>query len=165
MMEEDDWRFNGYHIRVISYEPDQEHVDATIFNKYSTYATRAVLISVCGQSFLLSLLTDYHTDVRCASTLDAHRIMNIVIEQESTFRKKEWYLIVFPPGTALDNGIFSNHATYIQKRSVRLRTPPNQNGIVEALHFTPVYWRIADYGSGKHVGNNGANAAVQYADA
>jgi hypothetical protein len=38
-------------------------------------------------------------------------------------------------------------------------------GIAEPLHFTPVYWPIAEYGSGKQVGNNGANAAAQYADA
>jgi hypothetical protein len=49
------------------------------------------------------------------------------------------YLLVFPPRTLLDNTIFLHHTTIVKKHSMKLCVHANQNGFVEAQHFTPVY--------------------------
>jgi hypothetical protein len=107
----------------------------------------------------------YHADVGCANTFNGHSITNTAVEQESATQKKEWYLLVFPPGTVVDNTIFSHHLTFAKKSLIKLHAPANQNGFVEAHHFTPVYWCIAEFGTRKQHGlasNN--NQKEDYAD-
>jgi hypothetical protein len=73
---------------------------------------------------------------------------------------------VFPPGTVLDNTIFSHHLTFVKKHLIKLCAPANQNGFIEAHHFNPVYWCIAEFGSGKQCGLAGNNGQQEdYTDA
>jgi hypothetical protein len=81
-------------------------------------------------------------------------------------QRKEWYLLVFPPGMLPYDTISSHHSTFVKKHSIKLHVPANQNGFIEAHDFTPVYWCIAEFSTGKQhglAGNN--NQQEDYTDA
>jgi hypothetical protein len=120
----------------MSNKVDHGWYNAIICTKYPAYNTQSVLICIPSQGICFTLLTGYHTDVCCTNTFDAHSITNAAVERESLTQKKEWSLLVFPPGTMLDNTMFSHHSTFFKKRSIKLRAPENQNGFVEAHPFT-----------------------------
>jgi hypothetical protein len=162
-MKKDGWVYNGFHIRALSFEPDVQYYEATMCTKYDQYEGRAILISAPSRSFLLSLLGGYHAVVGCPSTLTAHNVTKEALSDVGSPRKKQWYLLVFPLGILLNNAVFSNGAELIEKKVVKLTVAANTvTGVVDSLSFTPVYWCIAEHGTGRFEGNPNAPPAGAY---
>jgi hypothetical protein len=150
-MKHEGYSYEGYHIRTISFEPDFHNVTATMCDKYGGYADRMVLVSVASRSFFMNVLEPYHQMVTCPNTLSAHNITKKAVTEVGSARQKQWYLLVFPPGTALDNSIFSKNQT-LTMAIAEMHIPAQLHGVVDDHHCLQCYWKIAVKNSGKDEG-------------
>jgi hypothetical protein len=66
----------------------------------------------------------------------------------------------------LNNKIFPIFQPLSRSIQSSFCAPANQNGFIEAHHFTPVHWSIVEFGTGKQHGLAGNNDQQEdYADA
>ena len=103
----------------------------------------------------MNLLEPYHTMVDCANTLSAHNVTKKALAQVGSPRQKQWYLLVFPPGTALDNSIFSKNRI-LAMAIAEMHIPADLHGVLDDHHCLQCFWKIAVKNSGKDEGSAAA---------
>jgi hypothetical protein len=114
---------------------------------------RIIMIRGPSMPFWLRDDSRYHSDkkkIDCIATKKAH-------EKETTARNKagesrlySYHLIVFKPGTVLDNSVFSsNNTLVINQLSLKMKDNHPENKFAKKVHGMTLWWRIAEAGGTK----------------
>jgi hypothetical protein len=136
---------------------DIDHWEATIPNGYpDDLAQRLVLIKGPSQNFWFSNTDRYHTKLTCAVTKHAHKATDLEI-QEDPSRQHAYWLLVFPEGTHLDNGIFSSDGNNVDARWNDMASDEKSNIAGKLLYGMAIYWNIGVTG-GRRIAVTNAKA-------
>lgn len=140
---------DAYHIRKTTTVSQEDEWSATIpLEKYPLLANRTVLIRGPSQDFWHKDAEVYHQNEFCETTKTAHETYQTNLAPEDLY--SHW-LLVFPEGTHLENHVFSDNATLINKEnndlvhSLKIDVGTEDEEDVE-LFGMDVYWRIATTG-------------------
>ena len=90
---------------------------------YSAFG-RSVLIKGPLRDFWFRNIAHYHRVRNCKITADAHQASQTEIDADQLgARKWAYWLVVFPPGTVLDNTVFSDHKSDVVMNKVPMKAP------------------------------------------
>jgi hypothetical protein len=141
-----------YHIRTSCDIPDYEQWEATIpdFSDSTppVLLNRVVLIKGPSRAFWLRDMDRYNRKVACGITREELEAAEVGIEEDTT-RAEAFYLLVFPQGVVLDNTIFSNDETDIERFDNDMKTEAGDTPFGTVLCGMAVWWRIAKAGGCK----------------
>jgi hypothetical protein len=158
IVEHNDHEYQGFHIRCAVDLPDFLEWEAFIpdprdFPSLLPLYGRIIMIRGPSMPFWLRDDSRYHSDkkkIDCIATKKAH-------EKETTARNKagesrlySYHLIVFKPGTVLDNSVFSsNNTLVINQLSLKMEDNHPENKFAKKVHGMTLWWRIAEAGGTK----------------
>jgi hypothetical protein len=152
----------AYHIRAAIPCPDYNLWEATIPKmlprKLCGYAKRAMLVKGPSQPSWLRDVKRYHTKLgkhkkSCPETERKHTNTSLEIAKNPE-RAHSYWLLLWPAGVVLDNQIFSNHPTEVEKGVVPMEVDKNGNEFKKVLFGMAIYWRITEKYGGTQVEDN-----------
>jgi hypothetical protein len=142
-----------FHIRKVTGVEQAEEWSAIIpSKKYPTLANRAVLISGPSQDYWHQDAQRYHqppSDKKvCEPTKKAHMVLQTNIHDSKDRMYSHW-LLVFPPGTEMENHVMSDDAVHVKSEVFELYSqfetfdPEKKKSDTLDLYGLDVHWRIA----------------------
>ena len=146
-MEWRNYKRNVYFIRLpASPCEDTSQYEAFIpVDKYQHFKGRCVMIRIPSQSWFHQKAALYHQNQSfCVPTFNAHESLETAIANEPS-RKFVYWLLVFPPGTQLENHILSDDGVHVKKGVEDLDDTVKEEGEEDdtPVYATDIYWRIA----------------------
>ena len=87
----------------------------------------------------------------CEATQTAHTASQLAIDEDRPERIYQYWLLVWPEGTILDNYILSGHATDVTMTLVPMESKANTNCFDKKILGLAIYWKIAEKYSGRQV--------------
>jgi hypothetical protein len=154
-VEHSDHEHQGFHIRLSVDLPDYSAWEAFIPNP-NMYPSllplygRIIMFKGPSRPFWLQSFERYHEDKRkidCKVTRKVHEKMDTAIEGDPE-RHHQYHLVVFKPGTSLDNSIFSDNNTNVARNenSMKMESKDLDNGFDKKIYGMGLWWRVAEAG-------------------
>jgi hypothetical protein len=145
----------GFHIRKTVVTFDWDLYEASIPSNYPLeLSRRLILVKGPSRSFWENNSDMYHGTgmVDCDMTRKAHTATEILLEKNHA-RQWQYWLLVFPQGTVLDNQIFSEDEDIIPMEGNPVMSDGKTNDFGKDIRGMVVYWCIAVAG-GRRVENS-----------
>jgi hypothetical protein len=147
------YEHQGYHIRLSVDLPDFDGWEGFIPNpnEYPLLLPlfgRIVMFKAPSRAFWLRSHERYHEDKRkidCVSTQKVHEKTDTAIEADLS-RQFHHHLVVFAPGTVLDNSIFSNNNTHVKRHQLSMKLDVQDNDFGKLIYGMGLWWRISEAG-------------------
>jgi hypothetical protein len=147
------YEYQGFHIRISVDLPDFEKWESFIPNpkEYPSLLQlygRIVMFKGPSMPFWLRSFKRYHENAKkidCKVTRKVHEKTETAIKDERLF---SYHLMVFKPGTVLDNSIFSNNNTNVKRNelSMKMAADDKANEFDTLIYGMALWWRIAEAG-------------------
>jgi hypothetical protein len=141
----------GFHIRKTVVTFDWDSYEASIPSNYRPeLSRRLILIKGPSRSFWEKDSELYHESgmVGCDMTRKAHNATEILVNKDYP-RQWQYWLLVFPKGTILDNQIFSEDEEIIPMESNPLMSDGKYNDFGKDIRGMVIFWCIAVAGGRK----------------
>jgi hypothetical protein len=159
IVEHDDHEYQGFFIRCTVDLPDFFEWEAFIpdprdFPSLLPLYGRIIMIKGPSMPFWLRDDIQYHSDKRkidCDATKKAHEKETTAREKAGESRLYSYHLLVFKPGTVLDNSIFSGNNALVTRNELSQKMEDNdpKNKFAKKVHGMTLWWRIAEAGGTK----------------
>jgi hypothetical protein len=111
-----------------------------------------------SRPFWLRSFHRYHLDkkkIDCEVTKKVHEKMDTAIEGDPE-RHHQYHLVVFKPGTSLDNSVFSsNNSVDRNINSMKMETKDEDNDFGMKIYGMSLWWRVAEAGGTRIRNTNG----------
>jgi hypothetical protein len=151
-LEHNDRNRHGFHIRRSIDPQDMDAWSAFIpngvdFPRLAQLSGRILFIQGPSRSFLIRDFKRYHNGRKpaaCKVTSKFHEKSDTAIASDPN-REKSHYLLVFPPGTVLDNYCFFGDHFVVQKHKNPMKLEANDklNAFKKDVLRMTIWWRIA----------------------
>jgi hypothetical protein len=162
-IEHKDYEHQGFHIRLSTDLPDYKEWEAFIPNpqEYPSLIPlygRIIMFKGPSRPFWLRSFHRYHLDkkkIDCEVTKKVHEKMDTAIEGDPE-RHHQYHLVVFKPGTSLDNSVFSsNNSVDRNINSMKMETKDEDNDFGTKIYGMSLWWRVAEAGGTRIRNTNG----------
>jgi hypothetical protein len=152
-------QYQGFGIRCSIDVPDYLEYEAFIpdpreFQSLLSLYGRIIMIRGPSVPFWLRDDDRYHSDkskIDCAATKTAHEMETTARKEAGESRLHSYHLLVFKPGTVLDNSIFSSNNTHVigHQLSQKMEANDAKNVFKQKVQGMTLWWRIAEAGGTK----------------
>lgn len=149
-------QYNGYHIRMAVDPNDvmryKAHlpIGSDINRGLRDILKRSVIVKGPSNPSWLRNSELYHKKSACDITKRAHKGTELEISRDPK-RKDQYWLLIFPRSTVLDNQVFSGHPTDLKRNVVPMEIKGSSNEFGKTIYGLAIYWVIAEKYGGRQI--------------